>query len=221
MIELKGLSKKYIQNDIESKVFDNINLIIKENEIAAIVGPSGSGKSTLLNIIGLMDKPSSGEYIYNGKEIKLNDMKPIELAYMRNSIFGFIYQNFALIENLTIRENLELPLKYRSKHEKVKFNKKAAQIKILEHLKKFNLEDKLNKFPYELSGGEQQRIAIIRAIINDAKIILADEPTGALDNKMSNIVFDKLLELNKTVIIVTHDLSIAKKCDRIITLEKT
>lgn len=221
MIELKNVYKKYINGKMENDVLNNININIKENELVAIIGPSGSGKSTLLNIIGLMDEYSSGEYIFNDKILNIKSMNSKELGYIRNTEFGFVYQNFALIDDLTIKENLELPLKYKCKYEKVKFNKRNAKDKILKYLKKFKLEDKIDRYPYELSGGEQQRISIIRAIINDAKIILADEPTGALDNDMSKIVFDFLVELNngnKTIIVVTHDLSIAERCERIIKL---
>ena len=221
-LEVTNLNKGFGDHENRIEVLKNLSLNVEKKEFCVLLGPSGSGKSTLLNIIGLMDKASSGEYLYNGNEINLDSINSKDLAYIRNTTFGFIYQNFALIDNLTIKENLELPLKYRCKHEKIKFNKKTAQLKILDYLKKFNLEDKINRFPYELSGGEQQRIAIIRAIINDAKIILADEPTGALDSSMSDIVFNELLKLNKinkTVIIVTHDLNIANKCDRVINLQ--
>ena len=220
MIELKNISKVYDNNE-KIIVLNNMNITIKKNELVAIVGPSGSGKSTLLNIIGLMDDYTSGEYYLEGNLINIHNEDQNKLAKIRNEKFGFIYQNFALIDNLTIKENLELPIKYGNKHEKIKTKKEVLNEKAINVLKKFKLESKINKYPYELSGGEQQRIAIARAIINDAETILADEPTGALDKKTSDLVVEELLKLNKegkTIVIVTHDLNVAKRCERIIEL---
>lgn len=217
MLELKNICKSY-KNSVDDKlVLKNINFKINKGELVSIVGPSGSGKSTLINIIGLMDTYDSGEYIYNDKKQDISELTDKELAYMRNSKFGFVYQNFALINEITIMENLKLPLVYKARHEKIKLDKKIVEEKIKKYLDKFGLLDKINNYPFELSGGQQQRIAIIRAIINDAEVILADEPTGALDREMSNTIFEELLELNKkgkTIIIVTHNLEIANKCTR-------
>lgn len=207
IIEIKNLSKVY---DNEIKVLDNINLSIKK-ELIAIMGPSGSGKSTLLNILGLIDVQSSGNYYIEGKEVK--DLMKAKPNLVRNKLFGFIFQYYALLKQYTVIENVMLPLTYR------KISNKERVEKSILYLKKvglFHLKDKkINK----LSGGQQQRVAIARALVTEPEIILADEPTGNLDQKTGQDIMDLLIEINaagKTVIIVTHDYNIAKQCSRIV-----
>lgn len=208
IIEIKNLSKVY---DNEIKVLDNINLSIKKGELIAIMGPSGSGKSTLLNILGLIDAQSSGNYYIEGKEVK--DLMKAKPNLVRNKLFGFIFQYYALLKQYTVIENVMLPLTYR------KISNKERVEKSILYLKKvglFYLKDKkINK----LSGGQQQRVAIARALVTEPEIILADEPTGNLDQKTGQDIMDLLIEINaagKTVIIVTHDYNIAKQCSRIV-----
>lgn len=208
IIEIKNLSKVY---DNEIKVLDNINLSIKKGELIAIMGPSGSGKSTLLNILGLIDVQSSGHYYIEGKEVK--DLMKAKPNLVRNKLFGFIFQYYALLKQYTVIENVMLPLTYR------KISNKERVEKSILYLKKvglFHLKDKkINK----LSGGQQQRVAIARALVTEPEIILADEPTGNLDQKTGQDIMDLLIEINaagKTVIIVTHDYNIAKQCSRIV-----
>lgn len=213
MIELIKISKHYGNGDAKVNALKNIFLSIKEGEMIAIVGPSGSGKSTLLNILGCIDKQSSGKYILNRKEI--SNCSKNEIATLRGNFFGFILQYFALIDDYTVLENIKIPLDYS------RISKKVKRDKILEISKKLNIEDKLNKYPYEISGGQCQRVAIARALINNPQVILADEPTGSLDQENSKIVMNILREINhfgKTIIIVTHDETVAKCCERRITI---
>ncbi|MGL4848796.1 MAG: ABC transporter ATP-binding protein [Clostridium sp.] len=211
LIELKNVSKVYGTGESEIKALDNISLSIEEGEMVAIIGPSGSGKSTLLNILGFIDVQTMGEYILKGKELKdLNDNK---LAEIRNETVGFIFQSFNLLSNQDLVYNVSLPLLY-SKNKK---NVKERAKKILEEvgIEKKHYEKEVSK----LSGGQKQRVAIGRALVNNPEIILADEPTGALDSENSENVLDMLLKINKkgkTVIVVTHDINVAKKCGRII-----
>lgn len=211
-IELRNISKTYSKNGIKVNALKDINICIDKGELVAIVGTSGSGKSSLLNIIGCIDKGYEGEYILNGKRIDL--YKDEELALCRNKIFGFVLQYYGLLNNETVFDNIKLPLIYAKKKEKAN--------KVNDMLKKFNIEDKAQCKPTELSGGQCQRVAIARALINEPEIILADEPTGALDKRTSKEVMDILIELNgegKTIIIVTHDEKIANQCNRIIRIE--
>ena len=214
LIEIKSLNKTFGKGNSKTIALKDVNLKINKGELVAIVGTSGSGKSTLLNIIGALDSPSSGEYLLNSKNI--SNLTQKELAKIRNMTFGFIVQYFALIKDDTVSENIEIPLEY----SKVKSNEREKRIS--EVLKKLGILDKVKKKPKELSGGQQQRVAIARALINNPDIILADEPTGALDSKTSQQVIDILKELNKegkTVIIVTHDNKIAMQCHRVLTIE--
>lgn len=221
MIDLKNITKTYGDKENAFNALNNVNLKIDSGEFVAIIGPSGSGKSTLLNIIGLMDNFNEGNYILDDKEIDIKNMKSKELSKIRNNKFGFIFQNFALLDNYTVYENIEVPIAYRNRLEKSKLDRKSIKDKIIKLLKEFGLEDKKDKYPKELSGGQQQRVAIIRAIVNEADIILADEPTGALDSETGNFVFNELKKINdtgRTVIIITHDEKIANKCKRIIRI---
>ena len=213
-LELKNINKTYGNKDNIVHALSDINLKVNQGEFISIIGKSGSGKSTLLNILGFLDTPTNGVYMYDNKNIlDLNDKK---ISKLRNKTFGFILQFFGLINDETVFENIKIPLKYSDK-----FNKKNYKNLIEAISKKLEIADKLNFKPKELSGGQCQRVAIARALINDPDIILADEPTGALDNKTGNQVINILKQLNelgKTVIIVTHDTSIAGITNRVIEL---
>lgn len=212
IIKLENISKTYGINDGKVEALKNISLKINEGELVAIVGASGSGKSTLLNIIGCIDEPTSGKYFIDG--YNTNGYREKDLAKCRNSNIGFVLQYFGLINSYTVYENVELPLIYSKR-------KKRKEL-VLDILKKLNIIEKKDKFPRELSGGQNQRVAIARALVNSPKIILADEPTGALDKDTSQQVMDILIELNKqgkTVVIVTHDENISKQCDKVIRIE--
>lgn len=211
VLRLNNISKIYGKKNLEVCALTNISLTINKGDFIAIMGTSGSGKSTLLNIIGCLDKPTEGEIFINGEKLI---QKKLEL--IRNKTFGFVFQNFSLIEDYTIEENVLIPLEY----SKLKRKEKKELVK--NKLRMFGLENKLKYNPSELSGGECQRIAIARAIINDPEIILADEPTGALDSKNSkNLIdiFKKLNEIGKTIVLVTHDKKIAEQCKKIIFIE--
>ncbi|GKX68988.1 ABC transporter ATP-binding protein [Inconstantimicrobium mannanitabidum] len=208
VIELKNVSKSY-----DKKILNNLSIKIEENEIVAIVGESGKGKSTLLNIIGLLEDADSGEVIIdNEKSIKINSSKATKI--IREKI-SYLFQNFALIEQETVFENLEIALKY------VKL-KKADKIDLIKSaLKSVDLEGYEKRKIYELSGGEQQRVAMARVVLKPSKIVLADEPTGSLDCNNRNKIMSLLKQLNKkgkTIVIVTHDREVANSCDRIIEL---
>lgn len=221
MIELKNISKVYGDGDSKVCALDNVSLTINEGELVSIIGPSGSGKSTLMNIIGLMDRFDLGEYKLDEKLLDIERLTSLELGKLRNSMFGFVYQNFALLDGYTVIENIEMPIIIKGRLNKEKINKKDEREKIIKLIEEFGLKGKENKMPTQLSGGQQQRVAILRAIINNSPIILADEPTGALDSESGQFVFDQLIKLKnegKTVIIVTHNEDIAKKCDRIIKI---
>lgn len=209
MIEIKNLKKSYGSH----VVINNLKLKIKDNEMVAIVGASGCGKSTLLNIIGQIDSQYSGELIIDGLNMQKMSQKRKE-EFVRHNI-NYLFQNFALIESLTVNENLLIGLEY------VKISKQEKKKRIMEALKRVNLENYLNKKIFELSGGEQQRIALARIILKPGNIVLADEPTGNLDKKSSQLVMDLLKKLQKdgkTIIIVTHSEEVANQCDRIIKL---
>ena len=210
ILELKNVSKIY---DNDTIVLDNINLSIKQGELIAIMGPSGSGKSTLLNILGLVDSKTKGDYYVKGKDIKeLIKNKP---HILRNRLFGFVFQYFALLKQYTVLENVMLPLTYR------KCSNKEIIKKSEFYLEKVGLLDHNDKKINKLSGGQQQRVAIARALVTETEIILADEPTGNLDQKTGQDIMNLFLEINKsgkTIIIVTHDYNIAKQCSRIIRI---
>lgn len=214
LINLINIKKFYGKNDSEFCALNGISMTIKKGDMIAIMGTSGSGKSTLLNIIGCLDKSTDGEYILNGKSI--NDYNNKELALLRNKTFGFVVQYFALIEDYSVYENVVIPLEY------TKIRKDEKRKKVSQYLKLLGVENKIDKLPKELSGGQSQRVAIARALINNPEIILADEPTGALDNKTSQEIMSILKTLNengKTILIVTHDESIANQCNRILKIE--
>ncbi len=208
-----NVSKVYDSSGILVKALDDVCLTIKDGEFIAVMGPSGSGKSTLLNILGCVLDCSEGHYLINGKDTLGLSRKDIE--QIRKSEIGFIYQHFALMDYYTAYENIELPLLINNV-------KKSSRVsKISEVVKLLGIEDVINKKPAKMSGGQQQRVAIARALVMDANIILADEPTGALDQKTGEEVLNLLKDINKigkTVIIVTHDTKIASMTNRIITI---
>ncbi|MFW5782219.1 MAG: ABC transporter permease [Candidatus Muiribacteriaceae bacterium] len=207
MIDIRNVSKIYKMGDLELKALDDVSLTIEEGEFVAIMGPSGSGKSTLMNIIGFLDEASSGVYTIDGREA--TRLRDAELAEIRNDKIGFVFQSFNLLSDLTALSNTELPLVYSGKAQR----KKLA----MEALEKVSLADRAGHRPKELSGGQQQRVAIARALVNKPSIILADEPTGALDSKTGIEIMELLTELNKagmTVILVTHDRNVADYADR-------
>lgn len=214
MIEIKNLCKHYTMGDTEIKALDNVNLNIAEKEFVSIVGPSGSGKSTLMNILGCLDISDSGKYVLNHTNI--DDMNESELAQVRNRQIGFIFQNFNLLPKLNAVENVEIPLLYRG------LSEKKCRQKSMECLEKVGLKGREYHRPNQLSGGQQQRVAIARALVGEPKIILADEPTGALDSKTSEEIINIMRELNKngkTIILITHDLKVAQRADRIVAME--
>ena len=213
LIDLSGINKSYRNGDQELQVLKNINLQVEEGEFLAIMGPSGSGKSTLMNIIGMLDRPSSGTYHLDGKEVaRLGEKK---LAKGRNQEIGFVFQQFFLLSKLNALQNVELPLIYAG----VSQSKRKALAK--QYLEKVELETRMHHLPSELSGGQKQRVAIARALVNRPSIILADEPTGALDTKTGEQIMELLTELNKegkTIIMVTHEPEIAAYAKRQIVI---
>ncbi|MGT2548184.1 ABC transporter ATP-binding protein [Streptococcus milleri] len=213
LIDLKNVNKSYRNGDQELQVLKDIHLAVEEGEFVAIMGPSGSGKSTLMNIIGLLDRPTSGEYYLEGEEVaKLGEKK---LAKVRNQQIGFVFQQLFLLSKLNALQNVELPLIYAG----VSQSKRKALAE--QYLKKVELEARMHHLPSELSGGQKQRVAIARALVNHPSIILADEPTGALDTKTGEQIMELLTELNregKTIIMVTHEPEIAAFAKRQIVI---
>lgn len=213
-IILEKINKEYTTNQVTTKVLKDVDLTIKSGEMVAIMGPSGSGKSTLLNIIGLLDKANSGKYIYGNKDI--TNISNNNMYKFRNTEFSFVFQYFALIKQYSVLENVILPLNVR----KISHSKKNEIAK--KYLEQMGILDQANKKPSQLSGGQQQRVAIARALVQESNIILADEPTGALDQKTGEEIINILKNLNKqgkTVVIVTHDLNIANMCNRIVSIK--
>lgn len=213
MIILKQANKIFTTLEIETHALKDINLSIHKGDFISIMGPSGCGKSTLLNIIGLLDNLTSGELLIDGINVRNKTDK--ESALLRNEKFGFVFQSFHLIQTLNITHNIELPLLYSKKEIKPTTRKELIE----SVLEKVGLSHRMKHFPSQLSGGQCQRAAIARAIINNPEVILADEPTGNLDSKMGEEIMDLLLQLNqegKTIIMVTHDKSIAQKTSKII-----
>jgi putative ABC transport system ATP-binding protein len=213
MINLTKLHKVYRAGDVETTALDNVDLEIKAGEFVAIMGPSGCGKSTLLNILGLIDAPSSGSYVLDGTEVsKLSEGK---LVGLRKRRLGFVFQSFNLIDELTVMENVELPLLYCG------VPKGERRTRVREVLELVGLQARAKHKPAQLSGGQQQRVAIARAVVNDPKVILADEPTGNLDTKNGEEVMGMLHVLNEqgaTIVMVTHSPKDAAEAQRIITM---
>ena len=206
-------NKNYVQGKMDVPVLHDISLSIEEGEYVAIMGPSGSGKSTLMNIIGCLDKPTSGSYILDGTEVA--NMKDKELSKVRNKSIGFVFQNFNLLPRQSALQNVELPLQY------AKVPRRERRPKCVDALTSVDLQDRMSFKPTQLSGGQKQRVAIARAMVNSPKILLADEPTGALDSKSGIQVmglFEKLHNEGVTIIMITHAREIAEYADRIITI---
>lgn len=216
IIETQNLEKVYYRDKIEIEALKEINLKIKEGEFLALKGPSGSGKTTLLNLIAGLDKPTSGKVMVGGLDI--GQMKENDLAKWRTLNIGFIFQLYNLIPVLTAYENVELPLLL------LPLSEAERKKHVLTALEVVGLTDRADHYPRQLSGGQEQRVAIARAIVTDPKIVLADEPTGDLDEKSSEEIIDLMCQLNerfkKTFILVTHDLDIAKRAKRILHLHK-
>ncbi|MCF7918999.1 MAG: ABC transporter ATP-binding protein [Candidatus Cloacimonetes bacterium] len=214
MICLENIAKVYRTDKIETTALRGINIEIEKGEMLSVMGPSGCGKSTLLNIMGLLDKPSGGNVLIEGK--KVDQFGDIRLAALRNRKIGFIFQSFHLINDLSVVDNVELPLIYR-----LMSGQKRRHL-ALEALERVGLSTRTKHFPNQLSGGQRQRVAIARAIVGRPEIILADEPTGNLDSLMGAEIMEILLGLNRddkaTIIMVTHDEHLAKQTQRIIRL---
>ena len=214
LIKLRNLSKTYQIGHNEIEALKKVNLLIKNGEFVAIMGPSGSGKSTLMNLLGCLDKPSSGEYTLDDNII--NKLDSNKLAEIRNRKIGFVFQNFNLLARTTAMENVEIPLIYSG------ISYKERQEKAIKKLNLVGLEDRIHHKPNQLSGGQQQRVAIARALVNEPVVVLADEPTGALDSKTGEEIMSIFHELNKsgiTIILVTHEIDIASHAKRIITFK--
>lgn len=213
MIELIDGVKIYGKGSSRVFALNGLSLQIQKGELVALMGPSGSGKSTLLNIIGCIDQLTSGSYLLDGTDIQ--NFSHMRLAQLRNKRFGFVLQDFGLIDHWTVSKNVEIPLSY------AKPSDKKPKERIEQVLNQLQIADKKSELAYRLSGGQKQRVAIARAIVNDPQIILADEPTGALDQKTGREVLNilqKIHQAGKTVIIVTHDPTVAGVCNRVIQI---
>ena len=215
LVEVKNVYKIYNPGENEVRALDGVSLTVDEGEFVAIIGQSGSGKSTFMNMIGLLDECTSGEYYISGRDV--SHLTDDELSEIRNKEIGFIFQGYNLIPSLTAQENVELPLAYRGMPKSERHEKSLAA------LTKVGLENRKDHLPRQLSGGQQQRVAIARAIAAAPPIVLADEPTGALDRKSGQEVLSILKKLNEevgtTVILITHDQSIAEKAKRIVRIQ--
>lgn len=214
LIEIKNLYKDYIMGELAVPALMEIDLQIHKNEYVAIMGPSGSGKSTLMNILGCLDTPTSGEYLFNGQDV--SQLDDDALSAMRNKEIGFIFQNFNLLPKLSSLQNVELPLVYAGT------NKHDRREKAIQALEKVSLADRMEHKPTELSGGQRQRVAIARALVSKPGILLADEPTGALDSKTGDEImalFDDLHREGNTIIVITHEQEIADYAHRTIFIK--
>ena len=211
--QMTGVTKSYWMGDEWSPVLRGIDLTIQEGEFLSVLGPSGSGKSTLMNIIGCLDTPTSGEYILHGRRV--DDLEPDELARIRNREIGFIFQSFQLLPRQDALSNVELPLVYAG------MPRQQRRERAAEMLRRVGLENKMDHLPNQLSGGQQQRVAIARALATNPTILLADEPTGALDQKTGHQVMDLFHELHdegRTIIMITHDRHIAQNASRLVRI---
>ncbi|WP_180953538.1 ABC transporter ATP-binding protein [Bacillus sp. T33-2] len=213
MLEMTQITKAYQMGEEQQIVLDGIDLTVNKRDFVAILGPSGSGKSTLMNIVGCLDSPSSGEYILSNQ--KVDELGEADLAAIRNKEIGFVFQQFQLLPRLSALQNVELPLVYAGLPERER--KKRAK----EMLVRVGLGEKLQNRPNQLSGGQQQRVAIARAMVTEPTILLADEPTGALDRKTGQQIMELFQNLNqegKTIIMITHDKEIARNASRIVNI---
>ncbi|MBN1694229.1 ABC transporter ATP-binding protein [candidate division WOR-3 bacterium] len=213
LIEAKNIRKEYEMGEEKVEAIKNMSLKVKEGEFISIIGPSGSGKSTLLHILGCLDLPSRGEYLYKGKEI--STYSDDQLSDFRNREIGFVFQFFYLLPRENVLENVKLPLLYRDTTEKIR-NDMAMKA-----LEKVGMKKRKNHLPTELSGGERQRVAIARALVGDPNLILADEPTGNLDTKTGESIisiFEELYKTGKTIIMITHEKELAEKAEKIVKI---
>ncbi|MCR5531049.1 MAG: ABC transporter ATP-binding protein [Lachnospiraceae bacterium] len=211
--EMKDINKDYLVGGEVTRILKGIDLSIEEGEFLSVLGPSGSGKSTLMNIIGCLDTPTSGRYVLRGREVE--ELDEVELAAVRSHEIGFIFQNSQLLPRLTARKNVELPLIYAGVTPGIR--RKLA----MEMLERVGLSDRMDHMPNQLSGGQQQRVAIARALVGNPSILLADEPTGALDQKTGRQIMQLFRELNdehRTIIMITHDMNIAANARRIVRI---
>jgi len=215
IIDVKHLYKTYHAGEVKTPVLHDVNFSINDGEFVAITGPSGAGKSTLLNILGFLDKETSGIYRFEGK--KMDDYTEDEIAHVRNKEIGFIFQAFNLLPHTSVFKNVRLPLFYSDTPEK------EWNHRVIEAIKSVGLENRINFDPSKLSGGERQRVAIARALINDPKVIFADEPTGNLDSKSGQNVMEILQDLNRkkghTIILITHEMYTAEYAQRVISIK--
>jgi len=214
LIHITNMNHSYEFGGETLHVLNNVSITINKGDFIAIVGPSGSGKSTFMNMIGCLDQSNSGSYLFDGQAIeRMNDR---QLALIRNQKIGFIFQNFNLLSKLSALENVELPLSYRG------LSQKERRDMATEVLREVGLEERMNHLPTQLSGGQQQRVAIARALAGKPDILLADEPTGALDQKTGREILDLMKKLHKeghTIILITHDSNIAKEASRVVRIE--
>lgn len=214
LIELKDISKNYQVGDITVPALKNINMGIRQNEYLSIMGPSGSGKSTLMNILGCLDAPTSGSYMFEEQDIAL--LNDDELSEIRNKKIGFVFQNFNLLPRMSSVQNVELPLMYAG------VSKEEGRARALKALERVDLTSRIDHKPTELSGGQRQRVAIARALCTQPDILLADEPTGALDSKTGEQImklFDELHQEGNTIILITHEQEIAEFTKRIVFIK--
>lgn len=216
MIEVKNIVKKYfLGTPNEITVLDNINLVIKDGEFVALVGASGSGKSTFMNIVGALDRPTQGEYLIDGTPVQ--SMSQNELSEIRGQKIGFVFQNFNLMGRSNALKNVELPMLYTGIKAKERAKRATALLEMME------MGNRIHHFPNELSGGQKQRVAIARALANDPSLILADEPTGALDSRTGQLVIDIFQRIHqerkKTILLITHSIEIAEMAQRVITIK--
>ncbi|MDH4164080.1 MAG: ABC transporter ATP-binding protein [Nitrospirota bacterium] len=214
MIKLQNISKNYRMGEVEICALCGVDLDVASGDLIAIMGPSGSGKSTLMNVLGCLDRPTSGRYLFEDREISA--MSDDELAHVRNAKIGFVFQSFNLLPRFTALKNVEMPLVYSG------VSSQARTERAVPVMEKVGLGDRMYHKPTELSGGQQQRVAIARALVNNPPLLLADEPTGNLDSRSGAEILNILVNLHQqgvTIIIVTHDPNIAARCKRIITLK--
>jgi len=213
VLKMQNISKSYYMGEEALEVLHNVNLTVNSGEFLSLLGPSGSGKSTMMNIIGCLDVPTSGKYLLSGNDI--DDLDETELAFIRNKEIGFVFQSFQLLPRLSALQNVELPLIYAG----LSSSERKQRAMIM--LDRVGLVDKMKNLPNQLSGGQQQRVAIARALVTEPTILLADEPTGALDQKTGTQVMELFEELNhddKTIIMITHDIGIARHAQRVVKI---
>lgn len=213
LLEAKNIQKNYFQDKLKVEVLKNINFSVETGDYVAVMGPSGSGKSTLMNILGCLDLPTSGDYFLNGKDVL--SLSEDELSDLRLNEIGFVFQNFQLLSSQSALENVELPLTY------AKIPKSERRHRAIQALERVGLGDRLHFKPMQLSGGQKQRVAIARAIVNNPSLLLADEPTGALDSKSGIQIMDLFRQLNDegvTIVMITHDAKVAQAANRQIAI---